>query len=269
MAGRSPRGRRIVGGALLAVAVVGASQFSLQSLVSAAGNLSSDVLSSTLPGLVAAPPGARNGPIDQSNLGLVTGGATGAAESQFAQALASGKLSAYIRTWTHQPANGDAVVITAYQFQNSSDAAQFVNGEGSSALGPGASAIDVSSVPDASGYVIQNSASGVPDTEYLVFFEKGNIDIGLVVVTKSGDGDLTAQDAASLASQQWSSLPAPTTPTNWTPIIRLIDFAGGIVLFVLIVVFARRRRYPAVYTTRPAAAAQPWSPPSPYPGQPT
>jgi hypothetical protein len=233
-----------------------AALLTMPSVASAAGNLSSVVLSDTFPGLVAAPTGVRNGPITQSNLSVVTGGNNSAAEQQFAQLLASGNVSGYVRLWSHQPPNGDAVVITALQFPDSLSATEFVNGQ-SSTVPQGATPIDVSSIQGATGFTVQTSDSGVPLSEHIVIFAKDRTAILMVVVTKSGD--LTAQDTASLAGQQWANV---TTPTNWTPVIRLALVIGGIVVPIVFVLLVRRRRYPAVFTSRPLPATAPlWAPP--------
>ena len=104
---------------------------------------------------------------------------------------------------------------------------------------------------------METSASGAPITEYLVSFGKGSTDILIAVVTESGD--LTAADATALASRQWANVP---TPTNWTPIVRSTGLIGAILLSLIIVLVARRRRYRAVFTAQPMVrGAGPWGPP--------
>jgi hypothetical protein len=251
----SSRSRRACG-SLTFVVLATAGLLSAQSAASGSSNLSSVVLSKSLPGLVAFPPGIRNGPITESNLSLVTGGSSSSAETQFEQLLASGNVSGYLRAWTHQPMNGDAVVIAAFQFQDPTQAASFIGGEnGSIPQQSGVSPFAVPNVPGATGYLVHTSASGSPITEYIVLFGKGNTDIQLVGVTESGD--MTAADVTALASQQWANV---STPTNWTPIIRLTALVGTLLLSVIIVLLARRRRYPAVITAPPVAAGGvgPW-----------
>jgi hypothetical protein len=252
---KSNGARRSLRGVLV-TAVAGACLVVTPSVATAASNLSSVVISNTFPGLVAAPPGERNGPITQSNLSVVTGGNNAAAE-QFGQLLASGNVSGYIRAWTHHPPNGDGVVITALQFPDSGSATQFVNAQ-SGTTPQGASPIDVSSIDGATGFSVQTSNPGESLTEHVVIFSRERTAILMVVVTHSGD--LTAQDAVALAGRQSANVP---TPTNWTLIIRLVLLIGGIVVPVAIVLLARRRRYPAVLTTRPSPApGQPWAPPA-------
>lgn len=68
---------------LIGTVLTAAGVFCIQSPASGASTLSSVVLSQSLPGLVPAPPGVRNGPINESNLSLVTGGTSGPAETEF------------------------------------------------------------------------------------------------------------------------------------------------------------------------------------------
>jgi len=255
---------RRIRGSLLLVVLTAAGLFSAPSVASGANSLSSVLLSHTLPGFIVSPPGARNGPINQSNLSLVTGGTSSPADTQFAQLLASGNVSGYIRSWVHLPVNGDAIVVEAFQFQDQSQAASFVNGEnGSLPQQPGVSPWAVPSVPGAAGYLVHTSAAGTPISEYVVVFGKGNTDVQVILVTQSGD--LTAADATALASQQWASVP---TPTNWTPIIALLSFIGVVVLSLLIILVARTRRYPDAFTVQPMARdVGPWGPPMTLQGQ--
>ncbi len=247
--GVAMRTRRLCGvPVLLLLAATGL--LSTQSAASGASSLSSVVLSRSLPGFVASPLGVRNGPIDQSNITLVTGASSGFGETEFAQLLASGNVSGYVRSWVHQPVNGDAVVITALQFLDPTQAASFVNGEkGSVPPAAGISQFPVPNVPAATGYLVHATASGTPVTEYIVVFGKGSTDIQMAVATESGD--VTSADAAALASQQWANVP---TPTNWTPIVRSIDFLGTALLSLVIVLLARRRHYPAALSRRATSA---------------
>lgn len=261
-----PSRRRQLPGLLVFAMLAGfGGLFSAESAASGASNLSSVVLSQSLPSLVVSPPGIRNGPITESNLNLVTGESSGAAETQFAQLLASGNVNGYIRVWGHQPANGDAVVISAFQFQDPTQAASLVSGEnGSLAQQTGVSPLATPNVPGATGYLVHTSVSGSPITEYVVVFEKGSTDIQLAVLTESGD--VTTADVTALASQQWANIP---TLTDWTPIVRLISLVGVLLLSLSIVLVARKRRYSPVFTARRqgVAGASPWAPPLTSQGQ--
>ena len=267
MIGAPIRRRRLPGYLVFAMLAGFAGLFPAESAASGASNLSSVVLSQSLPNLVVSPPGIRNGPITESNLNLVTGESSGAAETQFAQLLASGNVNGYIRAWAHQPANGDAVVISAFQFQDPAQAASLVSGEnGSLAQQTGVSTLAMPNVPGATGYLVHTSVFGSPITEYVVVFGKGSTDIQLDALTESGD--ITAADVTALASQQWANIP---TPTDWTPIVRLTSVIGALLLSLGIVLVARTRRYPPVFTARRqgAAGASPWAPPLTPQGQPS
>ena len=252
-------------GCLMLIALAAAGFFSAESAAAGASNLSSVVLSQSLPGLVAFPPGIRNGPVTESNLSLVTGSNSGPAETQFAQLLASGNVSGYIRAWAHQPANGDAVVIAAFQFQDPTQAASYVSGENISLpQQAGVSPLPVPNVPGATGYVLHTSVSGSPITEYIVVFRKESTDIQVAVATESGD--VTADEVTTLASQQRANIP---TPTDWTPIIRSMSVVGALLLSLIIILVARMRRYPPAFTARPygVAGSSPWAPPLTSQGQ--
>jgi hypothetical protein len=241
------------------LALAAAALISSQSGASAAaGNLSSVVLSQSFPFLVASPPGIRNGPITKSSLSLVTGGSNEAALSQFGQQLASGDVSGFVRTWTHQPSNGDAVEIAAFQFQDQTQASSFLDGEQGSLSQQGViSSFAIPSIPGAIVYILHGSASGTPYTQYIAAFGKANIDLTVTLVTVSGD--LTASDATQLATQQWDNVP---TPMDWAPIVRLVNLVGGVLVTLMIVLLARARRYPAIFTARPITKGiGPWNPP--------
>ena len=236
-------GSRWLRGCVATLLLTSAALLGAQSVAAAMTSLSSVVLSQTLPGMVAAPPGVRNGPINESNIGLVTGGSSSFEATQFGQLLASGNVNGYVRSWVHEPVNGDAVVICAFQFLDPGQAASFVSG--AVPQQDGATSFAVPNVPGAQGYELHTSTSGVPVTEDAVAFDKSGTDILVVTVTESGD--INSSDAASLASQQWADIP---TPTNWDPVIRSIVGLGGILLSLAIILLARRRRYPAALTAQ-------------------
>jgi len=121
-------GSRWLRGCVATLLLTSAALLGAQSVAAAMTSLSSVVLSQTLPGMVAAPPGVRNGPINESNIGLVTGGSSSFEATQFGQLLASGNVNGYVRSWVHEPVNGDAVVICAFQFLDPGQAASFVSG---------------------------------------------------------------------------------------------------------------------------------------------
>jgi hypothetical protein len=260
---RSNAARRHVG----RVAVVGllstASLFLLpaNAFASGDGGLSSTILASTLPGLVPLPIGPQNGPITQSNVDVVEGNnKTGI--SALDQALAAGTLTAYIRTWTHQPSNGDAVVVTAFQFKYASDENSFVNSfDGQLQSQAGTAQFAVAGIPSASGFEVHTTASGVAVTEYVVSFARGNTAFLEFVATTSGD--LTAADAVSVAGQQFAVAPdiaASGSGTNWhlLPGVPLV----GLVVCIAIVVIGRKRKYPEALHGLPPRGGNNWAPPA-------
>ena len=244
--------RRFIG-YVFCVTLATSGLFHAQGPASGAPSLSAVVISQTLPGFVASPPGIRNGPIDASNLSLITGGSSSAGSLQFAQLLESGNVSGYVRSWAHSPTDGDGIVVSAFQFLDPSQAASFLIGSVPSAT----ASFRVPNVPGATGFQLHTSLpGGTPASEYVVAFGKGNTDFVLAVVTESGD--LTEADATQLASQQWNNVP---TLTNWTPIVRVIGFFGAIAVSLIIVLVARRRRYPTALSSRPQgmAGVSPWA----------
>jgi hypothetical protein len=201
-------GRRLFG-RIAVIALLGAAPIvALQSYASAStSSLSSIILANPLPGLVQLPLGTENGSITQSNVSLVLGSSE-SASSGLGQSLADGEVTAYIRTWAHQPSNGDALVITAFAFKYASDESSFMNGLdsqlGSQSAEAGNAAFAVAAIPGATGAEVHTSSSGVPLSEYVVSFVKGNTAFQEVVATTSGD--LTAADAIEVANQQYAVL---------------------------------------------------------------
>jgi hypothetical protein len=222
----------------------------MPSIASASGDLSSIILSTTEPGFVPLPLGNQNGPITRSNVDLVTGTNTDAT-SQLGQSLADGSITAYIRTWVHQPGDGDAIAIDAYEFKYASEENSFLDGlENELQSESGSEPFTVSGIPGASGSVLHTSSSGTPVSEYSVSFAKGDTVFQVVVATSSGDQ--ASVNATSLASQQFTA--APDNPaaksgtdgalsgTNWhwvggLPLV-------GLLLSIAIFVIGRRRSYP-------------------------
>jgi hypothetical protein len=284
----SSAAKRLVG----RVGVVGllstAPVFLLQSNAFGAGSdlgsgLSSTILANPVPGLVPLPLGTQNGPITQSDVGLVLG-SDESASSALGQSLGDGTVSAYIRSWNHQPGDGDALVISAFGFKYASDETSFVNGLDSQlqsqAGQAGNATIAVTGIPGAAGAEEHTSSSGLPLSEYLVSFSKGNTVFLEVVATASGD--LTSANAISVANQQFAVAPdisASGSTTNWhlLPGVPLV----GLLLCVVIVAIGRMRKYPEALRGLPpgsgnggapaavAAPSGPWaSYSSPSPGMP-
>jgi len=194
-------------------------------------------------------------------VGVVEGdNKTGA--SALDQALAAGTVTAYIRTWTHQPSNGDAVLITAFQFKYASDENSFVNSfDGQLQSQAGTVPFAVAGIPSASGFQLHTTASGIALSEYVVSFTKGNTAFQEFMATTSGD--LTTADAVSVADQQFAVAPdiaASGSGTNWhlVPGVPLV----GLLLSVVIVVVGRKRKYPEALRRVPPRSGTNWAPPA-------
>jgi hypothetical protein len=177
------------------------------------------------------------------------------------QALADGTVTAYIRSWNHQPNNGDAVVITAFQFKDAPDESSFVNGFVSQLQNQSSPQFAVTGIPGASGFEVHPTQSGVALTEYIVSFTKGNTAFQEFMVTSSGD--LTSADALSVADQQFAvapDIPASGSATNWhlLPGVPLV----GLLVCIVIVVIGRRRKYPEALRGLPPGGRNIWAPPA-------
>jgi surface antigen len=245
----------------------------------ASGGLSSTILAEPQPGLVAATPGPYNGPLTESNVGLVLGSAAGASNA-LRQSLTSGDVTSYVRLWTRQPTNGDAVLILAFQFNNALLESSFLDGLDGALQGQtGGTPLAVPGIPGAAGAALQTSSSGTPVSEYVVAFAKGNTAFEINVASTSGD--LTAADTIAMANSQFAAapdIPAGTgTPWNWAG---TAFFGGGVLLVIAIFVIGRVRKYPVALRGGPVynggyhgglptaghAPPQPsWSPAGPSP----
>jgi len=262
---RSYATKRLIGRAAIVGLLSAGPVFLLQenALASGPGGLSSTILAVSVPGLVQTPLGTENGPITQSNIGLVLGSNVGAS-SALGQSLGNGSVSAYIRSWNHQPSDGDAAVITAYQFKYASDETSFVDGLDSElrsqAGQAGNESFAVTGIPRASSAETHTSVSGGPLTEYVEAFAKGNTAFQVVIATSSGD--LTSADAVSVANQQFAiapDIPASGSGTNWH-LLRVVPLVG-LVLCIAIVVIGRKRKYPPALRGLPPRGGQNWGPP--------
>jgi len=239
----------------------------LQSSAFASSGLSSVILTNSEPGLVAVPLGAYNGPITQSSVAKVMGSIDGPT-SWLGQSLAAGTVTAYVRSWVHQPTNGDIVIIVGFQFTNGSDESSFVNGLNDAMRSQsGSEPLAVAGIPDASGSAVHTSTSGTPQSNYVVTFAKGNTVFQLVV--SSSLGDLTSADALSLANQQFANAPnvpagALGTHTDWWRITPLV----GIALCIAIILIARKRKYPLALRGFAPGNGYNWAPPVAAPSGP-
>jgi hypothetical protein len=171
--------------------------------------LSAEVLSSTLPGFVAATPGPTNGPLTPATA-QEFGGSAGAV---FGPHLTDGDLTGYVRVWTHTPPDGDAIEVTAIRFRDPAEIPSFLAGYANSASQSHSSPFAVPDVPGATGYATTiDTASGVPAKAYLVDFTNSNTAFLTVVLTESDD--LTSANAIAIASEQASQVGGATVPPN-------------------------------------------------------
>jgi len=242
--------------------------FLMRSNAFASDGLSSVILSSSEPGLVAAPPGTFDGPITQSNVNAVMG-STNDATSALGQSLADGGITGYIRSWDRQPSNGDAVVIAAFEFTNASEENSFVYSLDAAMRGQsGSEPLAVPGISGASGSALHTSASGTPLSEYVVSFAKG--DTVFQVGVASSSGGLSGADAVSVAHRQFAvapDTPAGTSGTTWDW-WRVVPLAG-IPFCIAIILVARTRKYPAALSGLPPRGGYHWDPPSVLPSRPS
>jgi hypothetical protein len=165
-------------------------------------------LANSLPGFSAEPPGPTNGPIDGSNLKYL--GMSSSAASSMGQQIAAGRVSGFIRTWAHDPVDGDGVIISAFWFQKSHDLVEFTAGEGNGAQGASGIPFLLPGLPGASGYSIEESNISV----FVVLFTKADTAFQVDVV--NGSHDLTRSDAVSLAQRQVADIPGDIQPPGVT-----------------------------------------------------
>ena len=174
--------------------------------------LSSIVLPSTFPDMVAAPPGAGNGPVTAGDLDLL--GVNPSAASTAAAQLGDGRFSGYLRMWS-RPSNGDVVAIGAFRFQSPAAADNFLaQANHATATQPGLSVDGAQGIPGASVYTIGSLANGATQ---LLNFDQGN-DV-FMIAERSPSVDLTLADAVTLANQQaaWSSgKPVASSSSSWS-----------------------------------------------------
>jgi hypothetical protein len=193
---------------LLALVAGSAGLWSAEAAASADAGLSSVVLSNTLPGMVVAPPGVANGPITESGLELL--GLDPATASAMQAHLADGSMSGYIRTWSRQPANGDAVVIEGFQFQEAPAADAFLSGADNQLRTLSPVLGSVQSATGAVRYTMATSTTG--PLQRLVFFAQGT-DAFLITVRSPAD-DLTTVNLVSLVVRQAGRVSGSTSGSS-------------------------------------------------------
>jgi hypothetical protein len=194
------------------IVFVGLAAFGSCGALAGTPNLSAVVLSQTLPGFVAAPPGDANGPITNasaSNLGLNQDPAA-------AQQLQNGALTGYVRIWAN-PQNGDRVAIFALSINDGLSAGSFLGGFNHGMSSDATETFDVPGIAGAQGFTDHIPLSGRPATEYAVSFARGDTVFEVEVLTVSNE--LTVNSILSVASTQAAAAPGSqqspiTPPTN-------------------------------------------------------
>ena len=228
----------------------------------APNDLSSIVLSETLPGFVVSAPGPKNGPVDQANVNLF--GGDGDVSAVLARDLADGDATGEYRFWVHQPLNGDGVVISAFQFKRAKQVEDFLGELDGGYRSVAGVTFPVTALPGASGYTAQVSASGSPSTAFVVTFAKGGIAFEVQVITASGD--LTSADAVSVATKQAANAPGPMQsaiePAD-TPgpdrNAEIIELAAVAVVLIAIALFIARRDRARRGSGRSRSGSRSWS----------
>ena len=247
-------------GTCMAVALAGTvGMFFAQSEASATDTLSSIIVSNALPGMVQTPVGPLNGPINQSNLHYF-GGSSGT----IGQMVASGAVTGYLRSWAHEPVNGDVAVIGAFQFQDTSEMGSILAGMNSANGAQGSSTFAVPGITGGLGSVSHMTNSGIAVTVYVVTFAKGAI--AYDVTLESTSGDLTTADALTLADNQYAAAPGATvTPSsNWATEVGAVVGVALVAIFVvgLIVILVQRGRRQSA-TLAPSPSSFGYLPPPP------
>jgi hypothetical protein len=257
---------------LVAGLLVAISWLAMAPLTASAGqaDLSTVVLSDTLPGMVPSPAGTTNGPLNQANVSLFNGGSSETAAID--QQLSNGNLTGYLRVWTQQPPAGDGAVILALALKDATLVPQFLGGVNFGVRSTGASSFPVPQISGATGFSDRIAVSGAPATGYAVTFARGDTIFSVELVTESGD--LAPSDAIALAARQAIAAPgAPSSPvtTSGSPatganrvseIVGFVIGAGiliGLVLLLVLLVRHRKRRF-TITTTYPGVFSHQFSP---------
>jgi hypothetical protein len=252
--------------------LAGISFLAISPLTAYAGqaDLSTVILSDTLPGMVLSPSGTTNGPLNQANVNLFNAGTSETAAID--QQLSNGNLSGYLRVWTQQPPAGDGAVVLALELKDASLAAPFLGDFNLGVRSSGASSFSVPQISGATGFSDQIAVSGVPATAYAVTFARGDTIFSVELVTESGD--LAPSDAIALAARQATAAPgapsAPVTssgtrqphPVRVGPIVGFVVGAGiliGLVILLLVLVRHRKRRF-TITTSYPGVFSHEFSP---------
>src|ERR1700734_1893208 len=148
----SSKGIRGVRWALLACSSTVSTLFMTQAINAGAAspsNLSSEIVSTTLPEFVATPLGPTNGPLTQATVNQFGGHAQGVVD--LGQQLANGNVTGYVRVWAHAPPDGDAIEVLAVHFSDPADIPGALSGFADAASQADASQFTVPNIPGAIG----------------------------------------------------------------------------------------------------------------------
>jgi hypothetical protein len=219
------------------VAVLSGLWFGPSTALAAPPQLAGTVLTTTLPGLVAAPPGNYNGPLTVQNATTF-----GSSEGQaMAQQIEDGNMSGYVRTWGLESPGGDTMAIVAFGWTNPDAAGSFFAGLNHGIQVSGASPLSAPQVPGGYGFVSHLPLAGQSATEYSVTFNRGDT----VVEVESGSipDDITFNAVQNVALRQSTALPgaigAAITPSQSSdPTLRFSYDLGEALPFVLLVILA-------------------------------
>jgi hypothetical protein len=162
--------------------------------------LSKVVLAHSLPGFTLLPGGQYDGPIPKSTLDQYPGGA------QWQQDVATGKLSGFVRAWSHQYQRGLAFIyISALRMPNAAYAPLFTSTITATAQKqPNPTAMAVSSIKGATAYRTSPPQQIGRSTGYWVIFTRGTT--GVFVYAVGPPRTLTAALVVGLARQQAARL---------------------------------------------------------------
>ncbi len=161
------------------------------------------VLSECLPGFVAAPDGALNGPVSSSSL------SSGTANPLLLTEISQGAISAYLRTWNHTYADGMGIVADlVVEFPDAAQTTAFLDQLESTVIGQFHGATSIVAAPrGAIGYSTYNQL--LPhSTDFGIAFGRG--DFASFVVAATPGGSVTTGQIQYMAVAQWDALPAAT-----------------------------------------------------------
>ncbi len=215
--------------------------------------LSSVLLPNALPGYVAEPEGALNGPLSPTLVYLL-----GSVGDVGATHVSSGDLIGYVRTWRLLRSRGDVIEVVALRFLKSSELPAYLFGFRAGEEARGSTAFAVPGLAGADAYIPSSATTHSRHVVFVASFGRG--DTGYAVFVTSATGKLTDATDLALARLQASRAPGSVV---WPfaalagPVIAKIGIVlGGIVVAMLALIglylVAARRRYASM----PAASVE-------------